>query len=236
AVLDDEFCSARENIQPGSYVVVSVSDTGRGMDRETRERIFEPFFTTKERGKGTGLGLSTVYGIVRQNAGAITVYSEPGIGTTFRIYLPATDAGTAGAAESSPAIDAPGHGTILLVEDEDLVRRFTRRSLIAAGYTVIDAPDADAALGAFRDAAGAVDLLVTDVVMPRTSGAELFRRLHAIAADLPVLFISGYTEDAIVHHGVLEAGVNYLQKPFTARQIARRVREILDAARGADSA
>ncbi len=229
AVLDEEFCRARENIEPGSYVVVSISDTGRGMDRATRERIFEPFFTTKERGKGTGLGLSTVYGIVRQNAGAITVYSEPGIGTTFRIYLPATGAAAESATDTSSVIDAPGHGTILLVEDEDLVRRFTYRSLVAAGYTVIDAADGDGALAAFRDAGGAVDLLVTDVVMPRMSGAELFRRLHAQAADLPVLFISGYTEDAIVNHGALERGVNYLQKPFTARQIARRVREILDA-------
>ncbi|MCC6157857.1 MAG: PAS domain S-box protein [Deltaproteobacteria bacterium] len=228
AVLDDEFCQARENIQPGNYVVVSVSDTGRGMDRETRERIFEPFFTTKERGKGTGLGLSTVYGIVRQNAGAITVYSEPGIGTTFRIYLPATDAGAEATAELTPVIDAPGQGTILLVEDEDLVRRFTVRSLAAAGYEVIEAAQADEALSAFRDAAGSVDLLVTDVVMPRVSGAELCRRLRAEKPDLPVLFISGYTADAIVHHGVLDADVNFLQKPFTARQIARRVREILD--------
>ncbi len=235
AALDDEFCRTRENIAPGNYVVVSISDTGRGMDRETRERIFEPFFTTKERGKGTGLGLSTVYGIVRQNSGAITVYSEPGIGTTFRIYLPATDAPERGETIPEPVIDAPGSGTILLVEDEDLVRRFTQRSLEAAGYSVIEAADGDAAVAAFRAASGEVDLLVTDVVMPRVGGVELFDRLRVEKPDLPVLYISGYTENAIVHHGVLASGVNFLQKPFTARQIARRVREILDAARGAYS-
>jgi PAS domain S-box-containing protein len=228
AVLDEEFAFAHRGAQPGSYVMLAVSDTGAGMDATTRQRIFEPFFTTKERGKGTGLGLSQVYGVVKQTGGSIWVYSEPGRGTTFKIYLPRVDA----VPDPPPGTHAAGPltsggETVLVAEDEDIVRALVVRLLRERGYEVIEAPDGTHAL-AEAARAGRIDLLLTDVVMTDMSGRELADELHQVRPDLPVLFISGYTDESIAHHGVLAEGVRLLEKPFTAETLAARVREMID--------
>ncbi|HXY49890.1 MAG TPA: PAS domain S-box protein [Terriglobales bacterium] len=219
-------------VPPGDYVMLSVSDTGTGMDKETQSRIFEPFFTTKEKGKGTGLGLSTVYGIVKQSGGYIFANSSPGQGTTFRIYLPRVmDA----AAHSGPvkAASAAGGGseTVLLVEDEESVRQLVRETLLARGYKVLEADNGEAGLRQVREQRGAIDIIITDVVMPGMSGRELATRVTADWPKIRVLFLSGYTEDAIIHDGVLEPGTAFLQKPFTLQALSRKVREILSGER-----
>jgi PAS domain S-box-containing protein len=223
---------AREHptIVPGAHVLVAVSDTGQGMDAETQAHIFEPFFTTKEQGKGTGLGLSTVYGIVKQSGGDIWVYSEMGVGTTFKVYLPRVDA----PAENMPGLArAPrrvvGSETIMLVEDEAGVRALVRKFLERSGYHVLEASSGDEALREAEKHAGHISLLLTDVVLPRMSGSELARRLVEARPDTRVLYMSGYTDDAIVHHGVLSEGAAFLQKPFTADALARKIRDILDS-------
>jgi signal transduction histidine kinase/CheY-like chemotaxis protein len=228
--LDSEYARHHLKVQPGHYAMLAVSDTGCGMDAETRARIFEPFFTTKEKGKGTGLGLSTVYGVVQQSGGQVWVYSEVGRGTTFKIYLPLVEQPAeatlkaSGGAENLPR----GTETVLLVEDEDLVRRMTREMLEAVGYDVIEARNGIEALDAAADHAGHVHLLLTDVVMPYMSGRELVEQLSAVRPDTNVLYMSGYTDDAIVHHGVLDEGVAFLEKPFTPDALARKVRSVLD--------
>jgi CheY-like chemotaxis protein len=210
--------------------MLAVSDTGTGMDAETQRRIFEPFFTTKGRGAGTGLGLSTVYGIVKQSGGYVWVYSEPGLGTTFKIYLPRTAEAAAHEEPRTAAAGMPrGAETILLAEDEDLVRGMTRDMLEMCGYTVIEAVDGVDALGVCERHDGPVHLLITDVVMPRMGGRELADRVSSVRPETRVLFISGYTENTIVHRGVLDAGVTLLQKPFTPEALAQRVRILLDA-------
>jgi PAS domain S-box-containing protein len=223
----DGFEIGRESpLQRGSYAMLAVSDTGAGMDEETRKRIFDPFFTTKEPGKGTGLGLSTVYGIVNQSGGSIFVYSEPGQGTTFKVYLPQT-----GAVEMEPAAVADGRGgseTVLLVEDEDIVRRLVQEMLEAQGYRVLAAGDPEEALELSTAHKDRIDLLITDVVMPNMSGRELAVRLHVDRPEMKILYISGYTDRAIVHHGVLAQGTVFLQKPFTGEDLARKVRAVLD--------
>ncbi len=218
-------------VAPGPYVLLRVGDTGTGMDTETKHHLFEPFFTTKERGRGTGLGLATVYGIVKQSGGFIWVDSEPGKGSLFRIYLPAQEraARPAEAAERPAAQPAPGTETILLVEDEEAVRAVTRESLRRHGYSVLDAPSAEAALEVSGSFGGRIELLLTDVVMPGMSGRALADRLATHRPDTKVLYMSGYTDDAIVQHGVLEPGLHYLQKPFTPDILATRVRQVLDA-------
>lgn len=230
ADLDDAYVRTHVGMRPGEYVVLSVSDTGMGMDRATRERIWEPFFTTKEQGKGTGLGLSTVYGIIRQSGGAVYVYSEVGRGTTFKIYLPRVDtpaiAPTPGA---SPTAAPRGSETVLLVEDEAAVRTLARMVLRKSGYTVLEAADGEQALRALDEHGEGVDLLVTDVVMPGMSGPVLAERLVARSPRTRVMFMSGYTDDAILHHGVPEAGIAFLEKPFLPHTLVRRVREVLDA-------
>jgi two-component system cell cycle sensor histidine kinase/response regulator CckA len=215
-------------IPTGPYVLLSVSDTGAGMDKETQSRIFEPFFTTKEKGKGTGLGLSTVYGIVKQSGGFIFAHSEMGEGTTFRIYLPRVeDAAEHSGPVKNPAAAAGGSETVLLVEDEESVRQLVRDTLAAKGYKVIEAPNGEAGLKVSSEYAGTIEVLITDVVMPGMGGRELAKRVSAARPNIKVLFLSGYTEDAIIHEGVLEPGTAFLQKPFTLQMLSRKVREVL---------
>jgi PAS domain S-box-containing protein len=216
-------------VQLGSYVMLTVSDTGIGMRDEVKARIFEPFFTTKEKGKGTGLGLSTVYGIVKQSGGHISVYSEPGQGTTFRVYLPQIEDGTERTEKTTPEIAAPnGSETILLVEDEDVVRELARKILEEVGYNVIDASGGEEAIRLCCEHNEPIQLLLTDVVMPGISGKETAERLIALRPTTRVLFMSGYTDHAIVHHGALDADVKFIQKPFTPSALAKKVREVLD--------
>jgi len=232
--LDEVYAAAHVGASPGPHVMLAVSDTGHGMDAATMSRIFEPFFTTKEKGKGTGLGLSTVYGIVKQSGGSIWVYSEPGRGATFKVYLPATnDVVSARAPDALAAAEYRGSETILLVEDEDQVRTLAADILQRQGYRVLPARGPLEALARAAEHPGAIDLLLTDVVMPELGGRELAERIAKTHPDARVLFMSGYTDDAVVRHGVLEGGVAFLQKPLTPEPLARRVREALAAPRPA---
>jgi CheY-like chemotaxis protein len=229
ARLDDDFPNY---MKPGSYILLSVCDSGLGMDKETQARIFEPFFTTKEKGKGTGLGLSTVYGIIKQSGGYIFAQSEPAHGTTFRIYLPQVDEILESSHPAySPAPDAGGSETVLLVEDEESVRQLVRETLEAKGYKVLEADNGEAALQLAHTHQGGIDMLITDVVMPGMSGRELALQLCSSSASLRVLYLSGYTEDSIVHQGVLDTGTAFLQKPFTLQTLSRKVREVLRSAK-----
>ncbi len=229
ADFDDAWCADHAGFVPGPYLLLAVSDNGCGMDREVQDKLFEPFFTTKELGKGTGLGLSTVYGIVRQNNGFIDVYSEPGQGTTFKIYLPEYTGGPEQVQKVvSPKPPAPGCETILLVEDEPGILKMAAVMLERRGYTVLAAAAAGEALHLAETHAARIDLLMTDVVMPDMNGRELAETLLARHPKLKVLFMSGYTADVIAHHGILDEGVHYIQKPFSTRQVAEKVREVLD--------
>jgi two-component system cell cycle sensor histidine kinase/response regulator CckA len=229
--LDDAYARRHATVTPGHYVMLAVSDTGTGMDEETQAHIFEPFFTTKEQGKGTGLGLSTVYGIVKQSGGNIWVYSEPEHGTTFKIYLPVAGETDESRREEVAAERPQGTETILLVEDEEAVRLLLLDILDAEGYAVLPASNGRDALRVCEQHSGPIHLLITDVVMPGMSGRELAARLAEECGDAKVLYMSGYTDDAIIHHGVLDAGTNFLQKPFTPDAVARKVREVLDVSR-----
>ena len=227
--LDEAYAMEHKPVRPGSYVMLAVSDSGGGMNEETKRRLFEPFFTTKGIGKGTGLGLATVYGIVKQSGGYIWVHSAPGAGTSFKIYLPIADKDQAVAAPAtSEEVTAAGTETLLVVEDEQAVRFLTRVILEKAGYRVFDAADPQQAEALFEENPTLFDLLVTDVIMPGSSGPKLFERLVKLRPDLKVLYVSGYTDDAIVHQGQLAPGIAFLQKPFTADVLNRRVREVLD--------
>lgn len=228
-ILDDDYCALHAEVVPGAYVMLAVSDTGCGMDRSTLEHIFEPFFTTKEVGQGTGLGLATVHGIVKQNHGHITVYSEPGSGTTFRIYLPRFEGKTS--RNQSPGAEAPrpgGNETILLAEDEKSIRVTTALFLDSLGYAVLTAETPDHALTLAAEHAGRIHLLITDVIMPGISGRDLADRLKEDYPNMRCLFMSGYTADVIAHRGILAEGVDFLSKPFTRDILARKVREVLD--------
>jgi two-component system cell cycle sensor histidine kinase/response regulator CckA len=227
--LDEESTRDHSGMTPGHHVLLAVSDTGSGMDKATQARIFEPFFTTKEKTKGTGLGLSTVFGIVKQSGGDVWVYSEPGIGTTFKVYLPRFDGLVTAAPPSVVATSPRGNETILVVEDEDQVRAVALSVLRRHGYRVLEARNAGEALLICERAEEKVDLLLTDVVMPRMSGPELAKRLVEMRPRLKVLFMSGYTDDSVVRHGVLDAEIAYLQKPLTPTAITVKVREVLDA-------
>jgi signal transduction histidine kinase len=228
--LDESYAREHVSVDPGEYVMLAISDTGCGMNEETRQRIFEPFFTTKESGKGTGLGLSMVYGIVKQSGGNIWVYSEEGRGTTFKIYFPRVTAEAEEYRRVGDTFEMPkGSETILLVEDAALVRTLARQVLETAGYKVLEAASAEAALTICEPNGTRIDLLLTDVVMPGMSGNDMSKILLARQPDMPVLYMSGYTDEAIVQHGVLEAGINFLQKPFSPGALALKVREVLDA-------
>jgi PAS domain S-box-containing protein len=227
--VDRVSASQHPAMEAGSYVVLVVSDTGCGMDAGTQARIFEPFFTTKGHGKGTGLGLATVYGVVKQSGGFIWVYSEVDRGTTFKIYLPQVTADVDRlVAEKASSGPTPGTETVLFVEDEESVRELVRDYLGRSGYRVLHAADGIQALETAGAHKGPIHILVTDVVMPRLSGRELVTRLSAARPDLKVLYISGYTDDSIFRHGVLEGGVAFLQKPFNLKDLAQKIREVLD--------
>jgi PAS domain S-box-containing protein len=228
AELDEEYTRGYEGVAPGRYIMLLVSDTGVGMDTSIQQHIFEPFFTTKEGGKGTGLGLATCYGIIRQAGGFIWLYSEPGKGTLFRIFLPRVDgqAERAGRAKE----ETPGFGTetVLLVEDEPMVRQIATAALRGFGYSVLVAASGEEALAIANAFAGQIHLMVTDVVLPGMSGKELSERLRAVRPSIDLLFCSGYTDSVITQRGVLDTGIAFLQKPYTPKQLARRVRGILD--------
>jgi CheY-like chemotaxis protein len=225
--LDAAYTRTRPEVTPGAYVLLAVTDSGIGMDRATQARIFEPFFTTKAPGEGTGLGLATVYGIIKQSSGHIAVYSEPGIGTTFKVYLPR--------AHESPTLASPelsgestrGAGTILLVEDEDEVRGLAHEILESEGYTVLVARSPDEALRAASRHTASIHLVLTDVVMPAMSGPDLVERLRAARPDLRVVYMSGYAQGAMVHQAILAAGRAFVQKPFTRQTLTHKVREVL---------
>jgi PAS domain S-box-containing protein len=228
--LDGTYFQNRGECVPGDYVMLAVSDTGRGMDSVIQSHLFEPFFTTKALGEGTGLGLATVFGIVKQNDGLINVYSEPNCGTTFKIYLPRVyqESAPASAEQAARSQSPRGTETILLVEDEVQILGLGRRILEQHGYTVLTASTPEGALGAAADHAGPIHLLVTDVVMPKLNGKELMELLLGPRPELKCLFMSGYTSDVIAHHGVLEHGLQFLQKPFSIQSLTRKVRETLD--------
>ena len=252
-ILDEDYARVHVAVTPGSYIMLAVSDTGIGMTKEVQARIFEPFFTTKEKGKGTGFGLSTAYGIVKQSGGNIFVYSEPGKGATFKIYLPAiasaqarppakADRGGRARRAGLPRVEeaAPGQKkaeikeetldgseTVLLVEDDEMVRNMALKILNRYGYTVLYPTDGQEALRICREHEGPIHLMLTDVVMPGMGGRNLAEQAQVVRPDLKVLFMSGYTDNAIVHHGVLEEGIAFLKKPFTPEGMARKVREVL---------
>jgi CheY-like chemotaxis protein len=230
-VLDDAYMQNIPDCVPGNYVMLAVSDTGHGMDADTRAHLFEPFFTTKGVSKGTGLGLAMVIGIVEQNRGLINVYSEPGRGTTFKIYLPKAEPKIIAAVKSTQQMARRVSATVLLVEDEGQILNLGQRILQRQGYTVLAAPHPEVALALAAQQAGPIHLLVTDVVMPGMNGRELAERLRASHPDLKCLFMSGYTADVIAQHGVLDAGVAFLQKPFTLQSLAEKVCEVLEAHR-----
>jgi two-component system cell cycle sensor histidine kinase/response regulator CckA len=226
--LDERYADAHAAVEPGSYVVLTVTDDGCGIDRETQARIFEPFFTTKERGKGTGLGLSTVYGIVKQSGGYVWVYSDVSQGTTFRVYLPRVD-GTAVTPESSAPSERviSGSETVLVAEDEDTVRAVVARVLRRQGYSVLEARDGDEALRMCREHIGPIHLILTDVIMPQVSGAQLAQQSGVLRPESKVLLMSGYTGGELERRGVVAERVAFLQKPFTPAELAQKVREVL---------
>ncbi len=229
AVIDEDYCASHVDCLPGEYVMLMVSDNGCGMLPETISHLFEPFFTTKEIGQGTGLGLATVYGIVRQNHGFINVYSEPDRGTTFKIYLPRHTAGRERPIKSDVIkLDARGHETILLVEDEPMILGMTNTMLKRQGYTVLTAATPGEALCRAREHGGEIHLLMTDVIMPEMNGRDLAKNMLSLYPNIKRVFMSGYTANVIAHHGVLDEGVHFIQKPFTKKELTAKIREVLD--------
>jgi two-component system, cell cycle sensor histidine kinase and response regulator CckA len=226
--LDENYAGRHIAVRPGPYVLLAVSDTGGGMDEATKSRLFEPFFTTKEPGKGTGLGLSTVFGIVKQSGGSVQVYSEMGTGSSVKVYLPRIDQKVSLEREGRRKPALKGSETILLVEDDEMVRTLVRETLEREGYKVIDSADPVEAQRISDNYRGRIDLLIADVVMPKLSGRELSRNLTDRRPDLKVLYMSGYTDSAIVNSGILQKEVAFLQKPFTPGQLSAKVREVIE--------
>jgi PAS domain S-box-containing protein len=228
--LDAAYAGKHIGLTPGDYAMLAISDTGVGMDHATQDHIFEPFFTTKEKGKGTGLGLSTVYGIVKQSGGNISVYSEPDKGTTFKVYLPQIDAKVESSViPSGESIVRFGTETVLLVEDEDMVRNLAAQLLKESGYHVLEANGGEEALGICKEHKETIDLLITDVVMPKMSGKDVADQLKTFHPETRVIFMSGYTDEAIVHHGIVDSDIAFIQKPFSEKALAQKIRDVLDA-------
>lgn len=225
--LDENYASQHPDVLAGRFAMLAVTDTGSGMTAEVLERVFEPFYTTKDRDQGTGLGLATVYGIVKQSGGNIFVYSEPGKGTTFKVYLPLVEAEKPEQPTEVDTTDLRGKETILIVEDDQAVRNLTRRILASAGYKTLTAANGGEALLECEQHEGKIHLVLTDVVMPKMSGKELSDRLAKISPNLKVLFMSGYTDNAIVHHGILDEGTHFIAKPFTSSSLLEKVRSVL---------
>jgi two-component system cell cycle sensor histidine kinase/response regulator CckA len=236
--LDESYMQKHSIVPIGDYVMLAVTDTGQGIAPEHLSHIFEPFYTTKAEGKGTGLGLATVYGIVKQNGGFIWVYSEPGLGTTFKIYLPRVKKETAATKrDSKPEQESPrGAETILLVEDEAAVRQSTCQFLRLSGYTVIEAKDGEDALRIAQARAESIDLTITDVVMPNLGGAKLAAQLTVTRPTMKVLFVSGYAESTVLRHGAIDVTNSFLQKPFGLKSLAVKVRQVLDTSVSASPA
>jgi two-component system cell cycle sensor histidine kinase/response regulator CckA len=229
--LDEGYCVLHPYIKPGQFVMLSVSDTGHGMNDEVKAHLFEPFFTTKQPGRGTGLGLATTYASVKQAGGSIEVYSEIGIGTTMKVYLPCVEGGGVKPAKRDLSEDSPrGTETVLVVEDEDILRTLCNRTLGRLGYTMIQAANPAEAITVAQKHNKPIDLLLTDVVMPGMNGREMATQLVLHHPEMKVLFMSGYTENVITHHGVLVEGVSFIGKPFTPSALARKIREVLDKA------
>lgn len=230
AELDETYATKKTEVVPGTYVMIAISDTGAGMDADTVEHLFEPFFTTKEKEKGTGLGLATSYGIVKQHGGNIWAYSEPGMGTTFRIYLPVTEESACAVIDSpAPQPAAVGSGTILIVEDDAQVRNLASTVLERTGYKVIAAERGQQAVEALQRYSGEVHLLLTDVIMPDMNGRKVFENVARLYPEVRVLYMSGYTDDVIAHHGVIDQGVDFIQKPFTLKALVYKVQEMLQS-------
>jgi PAS domain S-box-containing protein len=227
--LDETYVSRHSSVKPGQYILLGVSDTGAGMDQATLARLFEPFFTTKGTGKGTGLGLSTVFGIVKQSGGSVEVYSEPGHGTSVKVYLPRIDQPVSVEAKSERKTVMRGSETILLVEDDEMVRTLVRETLQREGYQILDAPGPLEARRISEQHKGAIQLMITDVVMPKVNGRELAEQLGKRRPDMRVLYMSGYTDNAIMNSGVLEKDVAFIQKPFTPAVMAEKVRDVLES-------
>jgi two-component system cell cycle sensor histidine kinase/response regulator CckA len=226
--LDDAYCRAHSDVKPGAYVMLSVSDSGHGMSDEVKSHLFEPFFTTKPTGRGTGLGLATIFGTVKQAGGAVEVYSEPGRGTTFKICVPRMTGETRAPTEETADRSPRGTGTILLVEDEKGVREMARTIIERLGYTVLVASGGEEAIREARERGVRIDLLLTDVVMPGLNGRQLADRLALIHPGMKVLYTSGYTEDVAVLHGVMEANLHFIGKPYSMRRLAAKINEVLD--------
>jgi CheY-like chemotaxis protein len=229
ACMDERFVHAHGFGEPGDYALISVTDNGHGMDAETQQKIFEPFFTTKEVGKGTGLGMAIIYGIIKQHNGYVNVYSEVGRGTTFKIYLPLGSGiqGEVGKA-TQPVASMGGHENILLVEDDGTVRGLHRMILEEAGYAVIEAVDGQDAFEKFISCQSEVDMIVTDVIMPKKDGKSLFKEIEEVRPDMRVLFMSGYTKDIVIERGVLDDELNFVAKPVMPQELLGKMRQILD--------
>jgi len=226
---DEDYCTDHAGYAPGEYVMLAVSDDGCGMDKETLSHLFEPFFTTKEVGKGTGLGLATVYGIVKQNGGFINVYSEPDQGTTLKIYLPRYEGKAEQVQKAGPQEPVlRGRETVLVVEDEPALLELSKLMLEKQGYRVLTAGTPGEAIHLAEEHAGEIHLLVTDVVMPEMNGRDLAQKMISLYPNMKRLFMSGYTANVIAHHGVLDEGVYFIQKPFSRKELAAKVREALD--------